>query len=404
MTAVTTGIPVEVSENAPLDSLATVNLDTNQLYTRPVTLYTKKDFASMTYRNEDNTLINISHGYNKTLAALEKLGHLFDHLMIKMGPEAYDLAEKLSEYINKYCTRAYLEVELIRGYQNDDVNILLKNYTNVKITHISGTTAMDKFYLDESFPRLQKLDIDYEMEIDHHFPNLTNFIYIPIRFYDIYMSYLDEFIELNPQLRSIHTSLYYDTNFLATMSTSLPNLESLSLRTIEKHHLPDGTAEVAHFPNVIDLSLDVRNGKAIWTDRLKRLLESIHCPRLESITISSRESFAYPFLFELLWKNKGLRSVTIISSRPMNVLVDVNSRLPQLKEFTVQSPAKKNLPKLNELLVGATTLDSVNIRLDKSSIVKYADIVEQVPMNWSHSLRPIPESKYAMVELRRRSE
>lgn len=388
--------PVEVFENGFFKSLDTANFTDHPLYTRPVRLYVNEN-ATMTYRNEKNVLITISHGYNKTLATLQMHGHQFNHLTITIGIQGYNFAENITDYINKYCTRAYLEVNLLRGYDIDDIQFSLKNYTSVSIIHTFNTTGVDQLSLDNAFPRMQKLNIDYHMNIEKKFPNLIEFVYFPTND-DPHAVHLNEFIKLNPQLQSIQTSLYYDRTFLPTLSSELlPNLESLNLRTNDVPHAND-TVKVAKFKHVKHLTLNVRHSKLTY--RLERMLESIQCERLESFTVESH-THHHGFLFNLMWRNKGLRSVTLLNTYPLSAVVAVNKQLPQLKELTM-FVSIAGLSNLRELLAGAKTLDTVTIRLNPFNEVKYEDIVKHVPKNWSHSMRPDEYvDTYDIVQLKR---
>lgn len=277
----------------------------------------------------------LADGYGETMRTLMHFCSDFNHLKIQLNEREDYLVSKLSYYVNQYCGDIHQTIEIDRGHRLVHwKELTLMNVTDVKIIRPRGGHLMDEFRIDLSFPRMEKMDIDYPMDIIHHYPHLTEFLFQsylqrPIDFID--------FMQLNPQLRMVQVPLSFNNfTFLTTMNKLLPNLESLTLQLRNGYRANSDENEIIRFTKVRAFAFDLFYD-TIVSEHLLRT--SIQFDRLDSfeVRVYNHNAGSFGFLIEWITSYSELSKVTFTTEQELSnhQLTALIAPLTQLKELTI---------------------------------------------------------------------
>lgn len=359
------------------------------IQTRKVTLTISHD-VSMTFNSDDlNVVTTLAHNHDETRFVLQHFGHIFHYLDINVFEYGYAFTANISHLINTYCARAHQELRLKRGIDRDDVSILLANVTKVEITHTSGTTNKDNFRLDLAFPQMKSLDISRQMDLDHNYSHLTEFI-LRASDYQSNIDYYTKFMQFNPQLHTIQLPLFNDGTFLPTINELYPRLESFALEVLNEQYIGHDAIEITRFSNVKKFSIELYiHGESVWTNELREIIASIRFERLESFAVITYVRDSIDFLIEWIVGNTALETVTLVG-REMNFeqLTALITPLTKLKVLTMVWTFESTLGVLNRFLAHNIaingTLENINVEVNQNGQFSYEDMVGMVPRGWNY--------------------
>lgn len=335
---------------------------------------------------ETGEVLTLARDYSETMVALRDFGKMFTHLKINIQDDGFDYAEAILHSVNKYCAEAYQEIELDRGAGSKTVNIPSINATSVKIIRISDTNDVEQFRSDLAFPRMKKMDISSNIDINHYYPHLIEFAYQPIAYESF--DYLSDFMRLNPQLHRIYLPFLRYGSHLTTMNELLPSLESLEFRVGNAEYGDSNAVETIRFKNVraFTLELGIKTGR-YWTDQLQQMLSSIQFDQLESFDVTNHHIDAIDFLIEWIVANRALATVSLtyreLSFQQLSALI---APLTKLKVLTITWAHRSTLDELNAALTDGVTMNSVLEQINIEIFEYRRDwrqiICENVPHGW----------------------
>lgn len=327
----------------------------------------------------------IANGYNESLAVLRSFGSTFARVEVDFGAGSYRSAGEVSHYLNTYC--AAPSIRLIRGAVDSyapPVNVTFAGATAVTLEEdFTSDSFVDEIRLDRTFPHMQTLTIDYYRQLEslaRSYPNLREF---RLRTTDKTENFtkLYEFFRLNQQLRTIHTPLYLDHEYLRRLNAALPDIESLSLTNnhVDAYESAGGVVE---FANVKELALTLRlySGLAGVPERLAL----IRFKQLRTISIASMGGSVTDFLVEWMASNGQLTTVSMerveLSADQLRRLVEL---LPALQELSFEWSDRAALAELRAFLAGITSdaLKGVTVFVPKS--LPAAEVMALVPAKWT---------------------
>lgn len=322
-------------------------------------------------------------GPDRVLFVLQAFGHLFRNLKINVYQNEPSTVEKLSKYINKYCSKAKQEIAIYAG--NDRWNFTFNNATKVtKHWSMLRINANQTTHWSDSFPRMEELVILNALSltvINHHFPHLTRFtLRTSVDISDLVD--LRDFFRLNPQLRTIEIPLSRNNALLAYMNEMLPNLESL---TIGKSNVPNyGGSGIVRFKNVRHFSWAVRafsSGRG-WDIQLPNRFATIVFDQLESFTLDT-DIPAVVRNHNQFVRNNALKMVDISKCElRYEDLMGIVRELPVLKEFSIGWEIRGTLATVRQFLIDDTQLDIVNIRILNELDLNAEMILDNIPVTW----------------------
>lgn len=352
---------------------------------------------------EDDELTSID-GHKQTLNILQLFGHIFKRITIKVQPGGYKNVADISHYINEYCSAdALQEVIMYRGkYIIDDGNYSFKNVRIVTLRHIHDHD--DSIQLNDAFPRMEQLDIDYGSNLSYihfNFPHLLSFRLHSSSCSDNDLM-LRTFYRLNRQLRSVEAPMFVNHAYLTYLNEMLPNLESLSIRNLNSEIY--GSNLIAHdvvrFKNVKHFSLDLFTYNREWNVGIRQRLSSIQFDHLESYTVTSNVIDSTDYLIGLIVRNTAVANITIPSSElkyeQLSTLIDT---LPNLRELTIGWAERETCDELGRFFVKAfetTRLEKINVLILETYGLWMTDVLEIVPPGWTTTETRVVKTSYLL--------
>ncbi|XP_055306339.1 uncharacterized protein LOC129570670 [Sitodiplosis mosellana] len=191
-----------------------------------------------------------------------KLLRCFGHLMSKLkiayvrsrdpSPEDSKRAAHIDRYINKYCAKSMMEIKF-EHCEARTLQDLKKPFAAVESVRFVGCELGSKWSeLSKWFPKVRYLDFSCENELSNrkkaaHFPDLQELnLYIPRDRKKHFASLL----RLNPNLRTLSISGYFDAKYLQNASEHLQHLKVHSYRDIV-----NSSNTTIHCPNMKELTL-----------------------------------------------------------------------------------------------------------------------------------------------------
>lgn len=193
------------------------------------------------------------------LKTLRCFGHAIPKLDLNYLKINENKCAEIDYYVIKYCT-ALVDVTFKHAGE-DTLNLMAKPFEKVeKITfedsYLSGKLAD----FNKWFPRLCTLELKFFMRIgnpkslEKNFPHLES-LTIDGQVNNIRWINIINLLHLNPQLRRLHISDYFDMKFLQNSNKHLHFLENLTIsKWTEDEFAHDG--ESVHFKNVRNLTID----------------------------------------------------------------------------------------------------------------------------------------------------
>lgn len=302
----------------------------------------------------------LSKTYDGSILAIRDFCHMFKQLTIRVDYYSYKHAEAFSYYVNKHCDNVPQQIKIDRRSGETSVNILLKNVTDVIIEHEYGTTAVDQFRADLAFPRMEKLTISYKLNMNYHYPYLTEFILDSWSF--VKFNDLLNFMKFNPQLRTVKLPFLHNNTFLTTMSELLPNLESIIFTIHNYEYAASGAIQTARFKNVRNFQIDLHmNNMDYWTSDLSQMLMSTQFDRLESFVVKTYNNNRNLIEFFIEWIAAHTELINVsfdYKELSYQQLIALITPLTQLKALTIVWDERTTLDVLNRFLSDLVTTNS----------------------------------------------
>lgn len=349
------------------------------------------DKVRMEY-NKDRYDSVIADELPEILSILQSSGHILKFVQIENFPIGHRHLAELQQSINKYCAKAFQHARLVVDHNTD---FLLGMHVNISFTNAKSINLaryvddIDPIRLDKAFPRMQKLTVINELDLNHHYPYLTETIFNTVGVLRN-MSTLLEFMRLNPQLSHIELPIWNDAAYLETSSELLSNLYSLTL-TIHSRAYTINALSVARFKSVKKML--VKTDRYVsphnWNqENLHQLLASLQFDHLESFTVASTHPNSQDFIIQLIVRNTELRSVLINSDMSFDQLSRLIEPLPELKELTVACSELLTCVTINRFLEYAIAsnhaLAKFTILFPHHSDMTKRDLLEFIPRGWSY--------------------
>lgn len=192
-----------------------------------------------------------------------KILRCFGHLIPKLDLNYLKINEKkcneIDYYIVKYCT-ALTDVTF-KHVGESTLNCMVKSFEKIEKLSFEDSCLSGKLSdLNKWFPRMCVLELKFYMRIEKskclekHFPYLES-LTIDGQVNNVCWSDIINTLHLNPQLRRLCISDYFDMKFLQMASKHLHFLENLTiLKWTEDEFTHEG--EFVNFKNVRNLTID----------------------------------------------------------------------------------------------------------------------------------------------------
>lgn len=356
-----------------------------KLHTHVIQLYIGQRVLLSCIIDSENS-VTIAENYDETIFVLEAYGHIFSQLRLELAPHGYEYMEGIRSSINKYCVNAETALKIYRN-NNDltDSDVSITNATSIYLCLIYGNLYKNPLRLDKAFPYMQRLELDHNTDLSFHYPHLNEFLFHDGGDQRYHWNWFD-FVRLNPQIHRVETPIFNNNTYLPSLSKMLPNLDTLSLRTLRDIYYHDMAIEIARFNRVkyftIDLLLDDRQ----WNDNVHEMLASIQFTRLESFTVNTRVWASFSFMLELALENTALQHLSFTSYKVnLQHLNRMVQTLPQLKELIIScydsSTFDELMVFLGDVISNQYALGTLTLTIKKSD-----DIEEIVPEGWNYKL------------------
>ncbi|XP_055306317.1 uncharacterized protein LOC129570651 [Sitodiplosis mosellana] len=219
-------------------------------------------------RGEDTDLLTAKILWSFRFKLLRCFGHLITELKIvhvrSHGPSQKDskCAAEIDRYVNEYCADSLVEIEF-ENCNASTLDDLKKPFSKVETLYIIGCELGSKLSeLDKWFPKVRRLGFLSANEL------LSGCNYIAVRFLELqhlslYLpfdeknslskKYFAGLLRLNPNLRSLYISGYFDAEYLQSVSKHLLHLECFEICPFG--HFSSIGNDPVHFPNVKKLKL-----------------------------------------------------------------------------------------------------------------------------------------------------
>lgn len=188
---------------------------------------------------------------------LKYFGRFIPKIQLKNVNGNAKYSEKIMKLINEYCSETLVSIEILFNDSElpnfNSLKYAIKPFKRVEYLSIGGNMPQtnDIPLINETFPSLKRLSLStYSPNneyINYHFPQLEQaHLYVP----DI--DYVDEFLGLNPQLKSIELAQATPVT-LRKLAMKFPQLEEL---TIESTGEICDDEEKIHFNNVTTFTMN----------------------------------------------------------------------------------------------------------------------------------------------------
>lgn len=252
------------------------------------------------------TGVRISNGLNDTISTIQQFGHIFKHFKVLVRDNAH--AREFSRNMETYCLQATYDITLER-HSNHSIDFWFPYAHHVTIQYVNN--FVDQIDLRILFPQMQHLEIantDHQPWFEYNFFLLTELAYYP-QTADANAEHLKHLLEQNPQIRSIRSSLLWDSECLQMVSEQLPNLETLSIEFQPAQRRSDHLTRAIRFANVRTFSLKLVNFTDAWNSDARKKLANIQFDRLQTFTLASDITARADGWVELIGRNSKLTNV-----------------------------------------------------------------------------------------------
>lgn len=307
-------------------------------------------------------------GHADTLIALKLLGEKFEYLKIELNTQNAAELKEFTEAVSQHCVNAEQEVHLFytvaAGYK----------LPAAKTVFVRRPLPVANARLNERFPRMESLRISPATDLAYlakAFPALTSIEFT--KPFDVDSDeHVREFFRLNPQLRRVVKLPVGTSNgLLKLVNEAVPELQSLQCVRTETA-ATDETHEQIVFKNVRHFDTD----EFASHEQLK----AIQFERLDAFTLHTHTEDAATELLEWIVQNGDLESVGILltaaDDQPAMLSYTFMARLvaglPKLTELTVNWLQQKSFRDIGRLMMDKNTLQTLNVRHDKSSMQPFA--------------------------------
>lgn len=224
-----------------------------QINTMSIWIGNDDNISSDAIINDANSLFN-----NELRSMFQALGGLFTRLRVYNISSSSSLRSMdFLQQINLNCSSSLQEIALY----NIDSQVFDEwstPFQNVTIVNIKKSVLSKYLDLNRIFPQMRRLDIDVNADssvFNRNFPHLRYMVVRTDGTKILIESHLTNFIDLNPQIYSLHMPLHENQALLQDLNEKLPNLRVLGL---EGNRI-DLDMDIIHIKNVTKFSWIVRS-------------------------------------------------------------------------------------------------------------------------------------------------
>lgn len=305
-----------------------------RLHEKKIIIFIHMSAVMMYYENSKSDRPFLAQNRNESLFVLEKFGHIFKRLAYEMqvfgGPNWLEIFE----YADKYCAQATKVIGI------DEIDRAgLRNWT-YSFDHTATQIRLWRVVslpLNVLFPFMEILHVkEMVLSILQHYPHLTE---CSIDLNPGTNSNVDQFVRLNPQLRSFRTPMTTDLSFFAILSEMLTNLEKLAIKiTIDPR---DVEPQIVQFKNVTEFTVELDTKFGGHTD-IRNAINNIQFVQLETFKIVTppvADSMSIPFLddplIEMIVTNRELKKIELSMRVTRQSFNELRQELLELKEISI---------------------------------------------------------------------
>lgn len=273
-------------------------------------------------------------GFNETLWAFERFGHIFSSLHFTVDGFETIECQRFFKHVEKYTPQAVKSI-VITGNEIEELANSSYIFDKTMKEVVLANADEGRASLSSIFPFLEELTIrsnNLSQSIGHHFPHLKKCLILSNNYPDVQSLYELEFVRLNPQLREFQTNLYNNASYVRYLNENLPNLESLNL-DINVNSANATNFTNIHFKNVREFTLKLSGD--LNQVVIRRNIGNISFDNLEVFNFQIGRSVYNEEFYDMIVENSGLKKIdTNMQIRSGHVL-EIIEALPELKEVGI---------------------------------------------------------------------
>lgn len=291
-----------------LVNVADTNQDFRQFiadhYMIPIYRIHEKSIAITPFVREDLSGRSITTKNHTYVSLLRSFGHLIRGVEFS-GPFSRTRGRTIYSSIEQYCSNTLVEFEFNEPYYiTFNPNQPFKKVTKLQL---QNSYEVDYSAIDLAFPAVEELTVQTDQPLHallpRFFPNLQHLRVVEI-FWKNYAGIEDgirQFVQSNPQLRTLSLTRIPSNQLLKYVKEALPNLESLGIGYSSA--VMSSYNETINFEHVKKLKIESVEESEQESDSM------ITFQQLESIEIVTFGAFLVPIAM-IRQQNRWLKSIT----------------------------------------------------------------------------------------------
>lgn len=305
---------------------------------------------------------------------IHNFGAFMQKFQIKLGDNEMHINDTLLELVHHNC-KALKSLQL-QGVHEDALNRIKTPFETVEDLELRiSFTKPEKLTLglNEMFPQMHSLSLDLSEMIDgssvvHKFQNLKR-LDLSYMNNENMMSNVYEFIELNPQIKSL--TLYQGSaRFLGFISEKMPELEHLKVQYGFDSLSPD------------ESTISFRNVKRLGVGE-SRVLRNFDFQQLQHLEINSH-SISYYDWSDFIQKHTSLTNLTVTGDEAHRTLLPtITGHVPNLIEASFIVPLEDSIEVLISFLQTSPKLERLDLTLRRRTMDKLIELENLVKQKWN---------------------
>lgn len=314
--------------------------------------------------------------YETAISFLKNFGNVVTKLRIIGNSSEQNSIETIGHLINDHCSQSLKELTL-ENIEDNPMAVWTNKFPTLEIINFVGIKQSKNLKIHKLCPCLRKFQIVQDAQEQSHLEFLGyNFPYLEnLKIDSPFLPnnpHLHRVILLNPHLKRLHMTGYFDIKLLKLIKEHLPNLQSLSL----KYNLfgDSRSVETVEFENVTDFSLDIQH-LTFNMGYNSQLISFKHLKSLELICRALNED-----LINFIKSNKQLVTLKIsqINSK-YSELMEVIQALPELKEIHTMWIDVNQSNGVVQLMTNKNQIETITLEVNESD---RSSLMTILPSSW----------------------